>query len=84
MIGDLYKKQQPNKWFVAYDIDGFTKTELPLHPDSVDEISNWEQIFDNIEARIADNQKVEFEIVNETYDDGKGCTYAKLIFNEEK
>lgn len=32
MKGHLYKKLQPEGWYVTYDVDGFTKSELLLHP----------------------------------------------------
>ena len=65
MKGHLYKKKQPEGWYVVYDIDGFTKAELPLHPDDVKQIHADAQVFDNIEARIAAYSDVEFEIVEE-------------------
>jgi hypothetical protein len=54
-------------WVVWYNEqpDGGNITfvdSLPLHPDDVNEINAWEQIFDNVEARIAANPEVEFEI----------------------
>ena len=33
MKGHLYKKEQPEGQYVVYDIDGFTKGKLPLHPE---------------------------------------------------
>jgi len=72
-------------WVVWYNEqpDGGNITfvdSLPLHPDDVNEISAWQQIFDTIEARIAANQEVEFEI--KYYWDGimeQPIEVAKLI-----
>jgi len=60
---------------------------LPLHPDDVDMIKNYELVFDNIEARINSQPEVEFLIVDEFthpelfknvgWGDGQEC--AKLI-----
>ena len=83
MKGQLYKKKQPEGWYVTYDIDGFTKAELPLHPDDVKQINRDAQVFDNIEARIAAYPDVEFEIVDysqkcrecgETVERGRNCS----------
>jgi len=60
---------------------------LPLHPDDINEINTLGQIFDNIEARIAANREVEFEIVD-VWENGEvgvnGLTYAKLIKDEKR
>ena len=82
MKGQLYKKKQPEGWYVAYDIDGFTKAELPLHPDDIKQINADAQVFDNIEARIAAYPDVEFDwCVIVDHDSGKGIEYAKLLNN---
>ena len=74
-------------WVVWYNEqpDGGNVTfvdSLPLHPDDVNEINAWQQIFDNIEARIAANQEVGFEVVD-VWENGEvgvnGIRYAKLI-----
>lgn len=62
MTGKLRKKNQ--EWEVVYEVmDG--KQSLPLHPHDVKQIEKDSQIFDNIEARIANNPRVQFEIVDE-------------------
>ena len=81
MKGQLYKKKQPEGWYVTYDIDGFTKAELPLHPDDVKQINRDAQVFDNIEARIAAYPDVEFDWCVIVQPDGKGKEYAKLKQN---
>jgi hypothetical protein len=48
---------------------------LPLHPDNVADIEESAQIFDNIEARIAAENEVKFDIVISALD---FVTYAKL------
>ena len=81
MKGHLYKKKQPEGWYVTYDVDGFTKSELLLHPDDVKQINRDAQVFDNIEARIAAYPDVEFEIVKEYIDShtNQVQAYAKLL-----
>ena len=53
-------------WVVTYGT-----SFLPLHPKNVYSVVNG-----------MNGMGVEFEIVTETYDDGKGCTYAKIINND--
>ena len=74
MKGTLTKTEQG--WMVEYM--AYDKTpighkswweRLPLYPS--DHITN--------KTQRVEGKEVEFEIVNETYEDGKGCTYAKLI-----
>jgi hypothetical protein len=60
MKGKLVK--QKDNWYVVRTEEGDWETFYPLCIDDVNEINAWEQIFDNIEARIATNQEVEFEI----------------------
>lgn len=64
MKGKLMK--QKNNWYVQYKMDSdIIATDgglIPLCIDDVNEINAWEQIFDNIEARIAANQDVNFEL----------------------
>lgn len=83
-------------WFVAYvaisDSEvGTVIRELPLHPDDVLEMREMSERFDNLEARIFANPRVDFTIAEECSNyDGKhfgrdcGCRegfvqYAKLI-----
>jgi hypothetical protein len=53
-------------WVVTYGT-----SFLPLHPKNFYSVVNG-----------MNGMGVEFEIVTETYDDGKGCTYAKIINND--
>jgi len=79
-------------WVVWYNEqpDGGNITfvdSLPLHPDDVNEINAWEQIFDNIEARIAANQEVDFkfyEIWEQVEGETKVTKYAKLISKDKE
>lgn len=81
MKGHLYKKLQPEGWYVAYTIDKFTRAELPLSMTDVRQIEADAKVFDNIEARIAAYSEVDFEIV--TIDNGdNGIRYARLIKQE--
>jgi hypothetical protein len=83
MRGHLYKKVMPNTWYVAYTADdfGFHKTELPLHPDDVKFLEDCNLVFDNLEARVAVNPDVEFEIV---VHEETSKHYAKLISSKEQ
>ena len=71
MKGHLYKKEQPKGWYVVYDIDGFTKGELPLHPEY--------QTILPLDLDLEGNE-VEFDwcVIVEHYT-GKGKEYAKLL-----
>lgn len=60
MKGKLIK--QDNRWYVTCLEEGEWETYYPLCIDDVNEINAWEQIFDNLEARISDDQDVEFEL----------------------
>ena len=71
MKGHLYKKQQPEGWYVTYDIDGFTKGELPIHPEYVKYYFLDED---------ADYSEVDFEVVEEP----PYKLYAKLIRKEKE
>lgn len=78
MKGHLYKKLQPEGWYVAYTSDevGFQKTELPLHPEYVKYYFLDED---------ADGSEVEFDwCVIVDHDSGKGKEYAKLIRPKEQ
>jgi hypothetical protein len=71
MKGTLHKTEQ--RWVVKYTVDYTWDASLPLHPeDFKDTLKN--DVFTLFEGR-----EVEFEIVEETYDDGSKCKYAKLI-----
>lgn len=63
-------------WVVLFD-DEF----LQLHPDNVNEILEWEKVFDNIEARISAHPDVEFNLFTVKKMDGS-VTYAKLIHED--
>jgi hypothetical protein len=82
MKGILKKTQ--SGWIINYDytVNKNDWCTLPLHPADVEQINKDSQVFDNIEARIASNPEVEFEIVTE-YWSGEvgvnGLTYAKLL-----
>ena len=74
MKGKLYKKEQPEGWYVVYDIDGFTKAELPLHPDNAKICNNYGDY-----SMDWDCKEVEFDwCVIIDHDSGKGIQYAKL------
>lgn len=60
MKGKLIK--QDNRWYVTRLEENEWETFYPLCIEDVNEINAWEQIFDNIEARIAANQDVNFEL----------------------
>jgi hypothetical protein len=94
MKGFLDKRE--HGWFLSYvalsnNDDGTIIKELPLHPDGLQEIIDLSQKFDNLEARIYANPRVDFTIVEECFNyDGKhfgkdcGCKegfvqYAKLV-----
>lgn len=57
-------------WFVAYVAlsnhdDGTIIKELPLHPETIQEIIELSERFDNLEARIFANPRVDFTIIEE-------------------
>lgn len=58
-------KKTKQGWTVVYD-----KNSLPLHPDDVKKFALLSEMFDNFEARIKKDPKVDFEIVD---------NFAKLI-----
>ena len=57
-------------WFVCYvalskhDVGTIIK-ELPIHPDNLKEIKELSERFDNLEARIFENPRVDFTIIEE-------------------
>ena len=61
MKGKLVKWDN-NKWMMMCIEEGDWETFYPLCVDDVNEINAWEQVFDNVEARIAANQDVNFEL----------------------
>ena len=73
MKGKLFKKIQPEGWYVVYNLDPFTKSELRLHPDDLDsEVVRW------AENGSLSDKEVEFEIVKKFMAD-ETLWYAKLI-----
>jgi len=82
MEGEIIKKD--NSWFVKYqDYIGWGLVDLrgiyfPIHPDTLKYINELEQVFDNIEARIFSNPKVEFELEIIYEEDGNKTSYAKI------
>lgn len=80
MKGRIFKTEDYG-WLVAYnDAEGLFRTRQ-LHPDNVNEILEWEKVFDNIEARISAHPDVEFEMVEHQKMDGV-TEYAKLIYED--
>jgi hypothetical protein len=94
MKGFLDKRE--NEWFLMYvtlstnDFGTIIK-ELPLHPDSLKEMIDLSESFDNLDEKIFEKPRVEFTIIEEcsNYDGkhfGKDCgckegfvQYAKII-----
>ncbi len=82
MKGRLSKLEY-NQWIVTYieetegSSDVLETIDLQLHPEDVNDLKKLEQRFDNLEARIAANPDVEFEIVKHQKLTGI-ATYAKL------
>jgi hypothetical protein len=72
-------------WFIIYDesigenIIKKNQNSLPLHPKNIEDFDSLGKIFDNFEARIQYNNIVEFEIIDELYEDGSTRKFAKLI-----
>jgi hypothetical protein len=66
-------------WIVQYNgVAPDSKNDFyQLHPDDVEQILEDSKIFDNLEARIASNPVVEFEIIKHKKMGGV-ATYAKL------
>lgn len=69
MKGILQKDQQ-NTWWVIYDevlgenIVKKNQNALRLHPDNVNELNEFNLVFDNLEARISSDPEVNFEVVD--------------------
>ena len=75
MKGELINSE--HGWMISYTENGEAKG-VSLHYDDVDYIRELEFTFDNIEARIAANPIVEFEIVENQKMSGVS-RYGKLI-----
>ena len=75
MKGELLNTE--HGWMISYTEDGEAKG-VSLHYDDVDYIHELEFTFDNIEARIAANPIVEFEIVENQKMSGVS-RYGKLL-----
>ena len=80
MKGELIKSE--HGWMISYTENGEAKG-VSLHYDDVDYIRELEFTFDNIEARIAANPIVEFEIVENQKMSGVS-RYGKLINENSK
>jgi len=80
MKGELIKSE--HGWMISYTENGEAKG-VSLHHDDVDYIRELEFTFDNIEARIAANPIVEFEIVENQKLTGVS-RYGKLINENSK
>jgi len=84
MVGTIRKTEEGWKVeYVAHLIDEIPPRwkvgMLPLHPEDVRQINADAQVFDNIEARIAANPVIDFEMVNMGFGpDDNILTYAKL------
>ena len=88
MIKGILKKTKAG-WIVIYDeilgenIVKKNQNSLPLHLEDVEKFSLLSQMFDNFEARIKKDPKVEFEIVDHFDNNGPEHfkKFAKLIHN---
>lgn len=80
MKGELIKSE--HGWMISYIENGEHKG-VSLHYDDVDYIHELEFTFDNIEARIAANPIVEFEIVENQKLTGVS-KYGKLVNENSK
>ena len=80
MKGELIKSE--HGWMISYTENGEAKG-VSLHYDDVDYIRELEFTFDNIEARIAANPIVEFEIVENQKMSGVS-RYGKLVNENSK
>jgi hypothetical protein len=80
-------KKTKQGWIVIYDeilgenIVKKNQKSLPLHPDDVKKFSLLSEMFDNFEARIKKDPKVDFEIVDHFDNNGPEHfkKFAKLI-----
>lgn len=82
MKGHLYKKIQPEGWYVAYTEDsfGFRKTELPLHPKDVELMPLRGQLPND--QHVMDGMEVEFNMVKEWIDSHTNQVQAYAKLNE--
>lgn len=94
--GILYK--EADKWWIKYLVENVDVSSsgtpmlasfwvtITLHPDDVAEFNELELSFDSLEARVAANPDVTFEIIYELPPNGnphEPICYAKLIKNEK-
>lgn len=71
MKGEIIFKDE--RWFVKHPDCQIPNGEryceriifTPLHPENIKLINEYSMVFDNIEARILSNPKVEFELITE-------------------
>ena len=73
-------------WYYTWGVElEDSKQIFNLHPDDVNQIDELSKVFDNIEARILKNPKVEFNMVSAITTDRSGLStirhYAKLVQN---
>ena len=69
MKGEIILKDE--KWYVKYpdceipNVGRFCEQSLtvPIHQDTMDKIIEYSRVFDNINARILSNPKVDFDLV---------------------
>jgi len=84
MKGKVYKSEDKG-WVVKYSFTPYNdyvvyQREILLHPDDVCDLIDLNNVFDNIEARVAAHPEVEFNwCVIVDHDTGKGVEYAKLV-----
>ena len=67
MKGTLYKNKSTGEWIVrtlliSPMVGPYGFRDLRLHPDSIKQMEEDEQIFDNLEARVAAYPEVEYEV----------------------
>jgi len=62
MTGKLHKID--GIWVISY-LENDVKKEIPLHHIDVDFFDKAEIVFDNIEARVANNPEVSFRIIEQ-------------------
>jgi hypothetical protein len=80
MKGKLHKTEQG--WvvscFAEQSGDNIWVNTFPLHPKDILDVEQYVEAT-KITHEVEANMEVEFEMVTETYEDGKGCPYAKLL-----
>lgn len=78
MKGTL-QKNKDNQWSVTISsVSKESLDEYQLHPDDVNELIDINNIFDNLEARIAANPEIDFDVV-ECQKMNDIVKYAKLV-----